>query len=72
MIHLYGNASPNVVKVLLMLEETGLPYEQRWIDQYKDEQFESWYVALNPNRTKAAKGAAPQEQQDRYFGRVPR
>jgi len=49
MIKLYGNASPNVVKVVIMLEETGMPYEYVWIDQYQDEQFSPAYARINPN-----------------------
>ena len=49
MIRVYGNASPNVVKVVLMLEELGLAYEQAWVDQWTDQQFSPAFIALNPN-----------------------
>ena len=39
MIELYGCGSPNVLKVLLMLEETELPYRLREINVHAAEQF---------------------------------
>ena len=49
MIHLYGMGSPNVVKVLIMLEEIGLPYEFTRVDVMAGEQFSADFVRLNPN-----------------------
>lgn len=49
MIELYGISTPNVLKVLLMLEELGLPYRIHRIDIWAEDQFEPEFVALNPN-----------------------
>jgi GST-like protein len=49
MIQLYSCGSPNVMKVLFMLGETGLPYETRYVNIAAVEQYEPWFVALNPN-----------------------
>ncbi len=49
MIHLYGMGSPNVVKVFIMLEETGLPYRYTRVNVMAGEQFSSDFLALNPN-----------------------
>lgn len=49
MIGVYGGDSPNVIKVLLVLEELGLPYERRTIDIMKGEQFTPAYLAISPN-----------------------
>lgn len=49
MIKLFGNASPNVAKIIYMLEEVGLPFEHIWVNQYEDEQFGDTFTALNPN-----------------------
>jgi len=49
MIELYASGSANVHKVLLMLEELEEPYEIRFIDVFKGEQFDPEFVALNPN-----------------------
>ncbi len=49
MIKFYFNHAPNPVKVALMLEETGLPYEPVPIDTRKGEQFTPAFMALNPN-----------------------
>ena len=47
-IQLYSLPTPNGVKVSIMLEETGLPYEVVPIDTRKGEQFAPAYRALNP------------------------
>ena len=47
-ITLYGVMSPNVVKVAIMLEELGLPYELRFVALFKGEQFSREFRALNP------------------------
>lgn len=49
MIKFYFNHAPNPVKVALMLEETGLPYEPVPVDTRKGEQFAPELMALNPN-----------------------
>lgn len=45
----YGLPTPNGVKVSIMLEETGLPYEVHKIDFAKDEQKSPEFLSLNPN-----------------------
>jgi GST-like protein len=45
---LYGMNSPNVRKVVIMLEELGLPYELRHVAVFKGEQFTPEFLALNP------------------------
>ena len=49
MIDLYYYTSPNVRKVLIALEELGLPYEIKWTDISAGEQFEPQYLTINPN-----------------------
>lgn len=49
MIELYGNASPNLIKVLFMLGEIQLPYEIRHINIMAGENFDPSYMAINPN-----------------------
>lgn len=48
MITLLGVASPNVVKVAIMLEELGLPYELQHVSLFEGEQFTPEFRALNP------------------------
>ncbi len=45
---LHGMSSPNVTKVVLMLEECGLDYELRHIAVFAQEQFTPEFLALNP------------------------
>lgn len=45
---LLGVASPNVIKVAIMLEELGLPYELQYVAVFKGEQFTPEFLALNP------------------------
>ena len=45
----YGLPTPNGVKVSIMLEETGLPYEAHLVDFAKDDQKSPEFVSLNPN-----------------------
>ncbi|MEJ5976745.1 glutathione S-transferase N-terminal domain-containing protein [Novosphingobium sp. PS1R-30] len=45
---LHGMQSPNVVKVILMLEECGLDYELRHTAVFAQAQFEPEFLALNP------------------------
>ena len=47
-ITLYGVMSPNVVKVVIMLEELGLEYALRPVSLFKGEQFTPEFLALNP------------------------
>ncbi|XUM21487.1 glutathione S-transferase family protein [Bradyrhizobium oligotrophicum S58] len=48
-IQLYSLPTPNGVKVSIMLEETGLPYEPHVIDFGKDDQKTPEFLSLNPN-----------------------
>lgn len=48
-IQLYSLPTPNGVKVSIMLEETGLPYEPHAIDIGKDETWGPEFLSLNPN-----------------------
>ncbi|MBN9148442.1 MULTISPECIES: glutathione S-transferase N-terminal domain-containing protein [unclassified Nitrobacter] len=48
-LQLYSVPTPNGVKVSIMLEETGLPYEPHLIDFDKDEQKSAEFLWLNPN-----------------------
>lgn len=49
MIKFYFNLSPNPMKVALLLEELGLPYEPIPVDTRKGEQFTDEYLKVNPN-----------------------
>lgn len=46
---LYGMGSPNVVKVVIALEELGQPFELVHVNVFAGEQREPWFIALNPN-----------------------
>jgi GST-like protein len=48
-IQLYSLPTPNGVKVSIMLEETGLPYEPHAINIMQNETFTPEYLTLNPN-----------------------
>lgn len=48
-IQLYSLATPNGVKVSIMLEETGLPYEVHEIRFDRDDQMTPEFLSLNPN-----------------------
>jgi len=48
-IQLYSLNTPNGVKVSIMLEETGLPYEPHLVDIMKNESHVPEFLALNPN-----------------------
>lgn len=50
MIDLYASSSPNVQKIVIMLEETGLPYFIKQVNVHRGEQHAPDFVALNPNR----------------------
>ncbi|MFQ6550443.1 glutathione S-transferase family protein [Aestuariibius sp. 2305UL40-4] len=49
MIQLHFHPSPNPMKVLLMLEETGLDYEITPVDTFKGEQHHTGFTAISPN-----------------------
>ena len=49
MIRFYFNAAPNPMKVALLLEELGLPYQGVPVDTRKGEQFVPAYLQVNPN-----------------------
>ena len=46
---LYGMGSPNVVKVVIALEELGQEYDLTHVNVFAGEQREPWFLALNPN-----------------------
>lgn len=48
-IQYYGLPTPNGVKVSIMLEETGLPYEAHKVDLATDDQKSAAFLSLNPN-----------------------
>ncbi len=48
-IQLYSLNTPNGVKVSIMLEETGLPYEAHLVDIMENESHLPEFLALNPN-----------------------
>lgn len=45
---LHGMGSPNVIKVILMLEELGLDYDLRHVAVFSQEQFDPAFLQLNP------------------------
>jgi GST-like protein len=49
MIKFYFHHTPNPLKVALLLEETGLPYEVVPVDTFKGEQHRPEFRAINPN-----------------------
>lgn len=48
-LQLYSLATPNGVKVSILLEELGLPYEVHLVDISKDETWTPEFLSLNPN-----------------------
>ena len=48
-LQLYSLNTPNGVKVSIMLEETGLPYEPHLVDIMKNESWTPEFMSLNPN-----------------------
>jgi GSH-dependent disulfide-bond oxidoreductase len=48
-LQLYSLPTPNGVKVSIMLEEIGLPYEVHLVDLGKDDQLTPEFLSLNPN-----------------------
>jgi GSH-dependent disulfide-bond oxidoreductase len=50
MIKLYGMGSPNVVKVVIALEELQLPFDFQMVDVMNGDQFTDAFGELTPNR----------------------
>jgi GST-like protein len=48
-LQLYSLNTPNGVKVSIILEETGLPYEPHLVDIRKNESWTPEFLSLNPN-----------------------
>mgnify|MGYP000996280231 CR=1 FL=1 len=48
-LQLYSLPTPNGIKVSVMLEEAGIPYEAHRVDIHANEQFSPEFLALNPN-----------------------
>src|SRR5690606_28100861 len=48
-IQLYSLPTPNGVKVSIMLEETGLPYEAHLVSFERNDQNSPEFLSLNPN-----------------------
>ncbi len=48
-LQLYSLPTPNGVKVSIMLEETGLPYEPHLVSFERNEQLSAEFLSLNPN-----------------------
>ncbi|MBC7916488.1 MAG: glutathione S-transferase N-terminal domain-containing protein [Rhodoferax sp.] len=48
-LQLYSLPTPNGVKVSILLEETGLPYEPHLVSFETNDQMSSAFLALNPN-----------------------
>ncbi len=48
-LQLYSMTTPNGVKVSILLEELGLPYEAHLVDITSDDQFSPEFLSLNPN-----------------------
>jgi GST-like protein len=49
MIDVYGMSSPNVVKITVMLEETGLSYRQHYVNVFAGDQYAPEFLAISPN-----------------------
>ena len=48
-LQLYSLPTPNGVKVSIMLEETGLPYEPHLVSFERNDQLSTEFLSLNPN-----------------------
>ena len=48
-IQLYSLPTPNGVKVSILLEETGLPYEVHLVNFGSNDQMSPEFLSLNPN-----------------------
>jgi len=49
LLQLYSTPTPNGVKVSIMLEETGLPYEAHYVNIMTNESHDPAFTSLNPN-----------------------
>ena len=49
MLKFFYSAAPNPMKVALLLEELGAPYEAVPVDTRKGEQFTADFLKVNPN-----------------------
>jgi GSH-dependent disulfide-bond oxidoreductase len=49
MIDFYALTSPNVQKIYIMLEETGLPYKEIFVDVWKGDNHTPEFLKINPN-----------------------
>jgi len=49
MIHLYSAATPNGIKLHILLEELAIPYEMHRVNINKGEQFEPDFLKISPN-----------------------
>ncbi|MCS4511262.1 glutathione S-transferase N-terminal domain-containing protein [Xylophilus ampelinus] len=49
LLQLYSLPTPNGVKVSILLEETGLPYEPHLVDFGQNDQTSAAFLSLNPN-----------------------
>jgi len=49
MIDFYALSSPNVQKIYIMLEETGLPYKEVFVDVWKGDNHNPEFRKVNPN-----------------------
>jgi len=49
MIDFYALTSPNVQKIYIMLEETGLPYKEVFVDVWKGDNHQPEFLKINPN-----------------------
>ena len=49
MIDLYSSPTPNGAKILLFLEEAGLPYQVNWLNLGTGEQFKPEFLKISPN-----------------------
>ena len=70
-IQLYSLPTPNGVKVSIMLEETGLPYEPHLISFDTNEQKTPAFLSLNPNGKIPARSATPSRPRRDAFKRPP-
>ena len=48
-LQLYSLPTPNGVKISVMLEETGIPYETHRVDIHAGDQFTPEFLSVNPN-----------------------
>ena len=49
MYELFGTGSPNVLKIVMMLEELEAPYSFKFINTWKGEQFSDAFTSISPN-----------------------